>query len=86
MAAQRVVDLLVEYGGGTADDATSDLNEVVASNPIPMKLSEPLRLTGVDYGDDRIIELLEMIGCEVSRDGEMLSVQAPTWRVGRRAI
>lgn len=80
VAAQRVVDLLVEYGGGTADDATSDLNEVVASNPIPMKLSEPLRLTGVDYGDDRIIELLEMIGCEVSRDGEMLSVQAPTWR------
>ncbi|MDO5049929.1 MAG: phenylalanine--tRNA ligase subunit beta [Actinomycetaceae bacterium] len=80
VAAQRVVDLLVEYGGGTADPATSDLNQVAPREPISMKLTEPTRLTGVDYGDDRVIELLEMIGCEVARDGEVLSVNAPSWR------
>ncbi|MDO5034221.1 MAG: phenylalanine--tRNA ligase subunit beta [Actinomycetaceae bacterium] len=80
VAAQRVVDLLVEYGGGTADTPVSDLNNTEVREPITMKLSEPLRLTGVDYGDERVIELLETIGCDVKREGDELIVQAPTWR------
>ncbi|MDO5722167.1 MAG: phenylalanine--tRNA ligase subunit beta [Actinomycetaceae bacterium] len=65
VAAQRVVDLLVEYGGGTADEAVFDLNEAPAPAPIVMRASEPRRLTGVDYPQSRVVELLEMIGCAV---------------------
>ena len=85
VAAQRAVDLLVEYGGGTADDGVFDLNTTEAAAPIHMAKSEPLRLTGVDYADERVVELLEMIGCDVAeaRDGDGTSawrVMAPSWR------
>lgn len=80
VAAQRVVDLLVEYGSGTPDAAVFELDEVPAREPITMKLTEPQRLTGVDYGEDRIVELLEMIGAKVERAGESLKVEAPSWR------
>lgn len=80
VAAQRVVDLLVEYGGGTADKRVFDLNEVEERPAISMRLSEPKRVTGVDYGEDRIIEILSTIGCEVDRAEESLIVKAPSWR------
>ncbi|MDO5729840.1 MAG: phenylalanine--tRNA ligase subunit beta [Actinomycetaceae bacterium] len=80
VAAQRVVDLLVEYGGGTADEAVFDLNNLASREPIEMSTSEPRRVAGVDYGTDRIIEILTMIGCDIRVDGETLLVTAPSWR------
>lgn len=82
VAAQRCVDLLVEYGGGVADAAVSDLSSVAPPVPVRMKVSEALRLTGVDYTPRRSRELLEMIGCTVSGsdDAEEWDVTAPSWR------
>lgn len=80
VAAQRVVDLLVEYGGGKADGAVFDLNNLQARKPIEMRMSEPRRVAGVDYKPDRILEILAMIGCEVEVDGDLLLVTAPSWR------
>lgn len=80
VAAQRVVDLLVEYGGGTADPAVSDLNQVPTPEAITMDVREPQRLTGVAYQPQRVVELLAMIGCKVEQDGNQLRVQAPSWR------
>lgn len=80
VAAQRVVDLLVEYGGGVADSPVTDYNEVPRREAIEMKLSEPARLTGVEYGEQRVIELLETIGATVERRENVLSVTAPSWR------
>lgn len=65
VAAQRAVDLLVEYGGGTAEPVATDIDRTVAPEPILMAAGEPARLTGVDYGTARVRELLEMIGCTV---------------------
>ena len=80
VAAQRAVDLLVEYGHGEADSHITDLNNVPEPTPIAMDQSYPSRLTGVDYGVGRITELLEMIGAQVDQDGDQLRVTAPSWR------
>ena len=86
IAAQRAVDLLVEYGGGTADPVATDINRTRAPEPITMRADAAERLTGVAYGTERVTELLTTIGCTVERSGSdddgtvLLTVTPPTWR------
>ncbi|MBD5788052.1 phenylalanine--tRNA ligase subunit beta [Cellulosimicrobium terreum] len=86
VAAQRVVDLLVELGGGTADPAVSDLDRVPAPAPVRLPLAEAERLVGVPYTPEQVRDTLTAIGCTVERamDGdavaETLVVTPPSWR------
>lgn len=89
VAAQRAVDLLVEYGGGTADATATDVDRTTAPEPIVIRADAAERLTGVAYGTERVTELLTAVGCTVEPAGsdgsdgaghELLSVTAPTWR------
>jgi phenylalanyl-tRNA synthetase beta chain len=95
VAAQRVIDLLVELGGGTADPAVSDLDntaETTPRKPIALKVTEPTRLVGVEYTPEQVRSTLEEIGCTVAdgspvADGssvvepvETLTVTPPSWR------
>ena len=93
VAAQRAVDLLVEYGGGTADPVATDVNRTAAPRPIVIRADAAERLTGVAYGTGRVRALLEDIGCAVEPAGgesaddggngaghELLAVTPPTWR------
>ena len=79
VAAQRVVDLLVEYGGGSAGEA-SDLSDVRPVPPIDFSASEVARLTGLDVADERIAAILADIGCAVEGAGDTWRVTPPTWR------
>ena len=79
VAAQRVVDLLVEYGGGSAGEA-SDLSDVRPVPPIDFSPSEVARLTGLDVADERIAAILADIGCAVEGAGDAWRVTPPTWR------
>ncbi|WP_103061853.1 phenylalanine--tRNA ligase subunit beta [Actinomyces qiguomingii] len=86
VAAQRAVDLLVRYGGGTADAVATDVNRTVAPAPLTIRADAAQRLTGVAYGTARVTELLRAIGCTVqpagttADGGELLAVTPPTWR------
>ncbi|MFI2363505.1 phenylalanine--tRNA ligase subunit beta [Promicromonospora sp. NPDC019610] len=81
VAAQRVVDLLVELGGGTADAAVSDLDETGTPAPIALKITEPTRLSGVEYTPEQVRSTLEEIGAVVETAGEgVLTVTPPSWR------
>ncbi|MFD7025162.1 phenylalanine--tRNA ligase subunit beta [Promicromonospora sukumoe] len=81
VAAQRVVDLLVELGGGMADPAVSDLDETRAPAPITLKVTEPTRLSGVEYTPEQVRSTLEEIGAGVEPAGEgVLTVTPPSWR------
>lgn len=84
VAAQRVVDLLVELGGGTADPAVSDLDttaETTPQLPITLKVTEPTRLVGVEYTPEQVRSTLEEIGATVEPAGEgVLTVTPPSWR------
>ncbi|WP_435735706.1 phenylalanine--tRNA ligase subunit beta [Cellulosimicrobium sp. PMB13] len=86
VAAQRVVDLLVEHGGGTADPAVSDLDRVPAPASVRLLVSEPERLVGVPYSVEQIVGTLGALGCAVADDvssgggPDALVVTPPSWR------
>lgn len=77
IAAQRVVDILVEYGGGTASDEYTDLNHVEAPDAIEFNPDEVARLTGLVLSETEIRDHLEAIGCSVDGD---FTVTPPSWR------
>lgn len=84
VAAQRAVDLLVELGGGTADAAVSDLDSTAVTTPqkaIQLKVTEPTRLSGVQYTPEQVRSTLEEIGATVEPAIEgVLTVVPPSWR------
>ncbi len=78
-AADRVVELLVEHGGGQADPGVT----VVGTPPampvveVPGDLAE--RVSGMPITEERSVECLRAVGCEVSGNGT-LTVTPPPWR------
>lgn len=80
-AAQLAVDLLVEHGGGTADDAATDVDVTRPRTAYELDPMLPARLVGVDYSRERVIEILRHLGCEVvDAGGETITVTPPSWR------
>ncbi|SED89393.1 phenylalanine--tRNA ligase subunit beta [Ruania alba] len=94
VAAQRVVDLLVELGGGTDDPAVTDVDQTTAPAPIALDAALPGRTAGVEYTPETVADTLRNLGAEVvpaaeESDGETgrrarraptLQVTPPTWR------
>lgn len=79
-AAQRAVDLLVELGGGSADEGVTDVNNTVAAEPIELPAGYTAGRIGVDYSEEQIVSLLEAIGATVETGSEGFTVTAPSWR------
>ncbi|PWJ50204.1 phenylalanyl-tRNA synthetase beta subunit [Quadrisphaera granulorum] len=89
-AAELAVRLLVEHGGGTADDAATDVvapGTSLEPAPIALPVGLSAQLSGVpaDQLDEaRVVELLEQIGCSVAPSDDealgTLDVVPPTWR------
>lgn len=80
VAAQAVVDLLVEYGGGTAGDEVFDYDATVAPVAADFPVAEVERLTGLQLPGSEISAILTDIGCAVEGEGEILRVTPPSWR------
>lgn len=79
-SAQRVVDLMVELAGGTADPLGSALGATYEREPIALPAGFVQGLVGVDYTGARIEETLTMIGCQVAETATGWTVTAPSWR------
>ena len=79
-AAQRVVDLLVELAGGTADTLGSRWDASSTPETITLPAHRPASLMGVDYTDDEVSAALTAIGARVERAGDDWLVTPPTWR------
>lgn len=80
VAVHRTAELLVQYGGGTMDPLRFDFNETAPLPEVRMRVSEPARLTGREYSEERIVEILQTIGAQVRVDNEELVVVPPSWR------
>ncbi|WP_250445333.1 phenylalanine--tRNA ligase subunit beta, partial [Actinotalea sp. C106] len=86
VAVRRVVELLVEHGGGVADAELTDVNRTVPAPAIVLNLGLPAQLVGVPYGPEQVIGALEAVGCTVSSPHDVaggtgtVSVHPPTWR------
>ncbi|MBL3698433.1 phenylalanine--tRNA ligase subunit beta [Leucobacter luti] len=80
-AAQRMVDLLVELAGGTADELGAELVAPWDAPEIRLPLARVNGLMGADYTDAEARTAIEMIGCTVT-DGAAgeLVVTPPSWR------
>ncbi|MBN2176239.1 MAG: phenylalanine--tRNA ligase subunit beta [Demequinaceae bacterium] len=90
VAVQRVIDLLVEYGGGvdstpTADPEVTDLDNAAEPVAISMPTEFPDRIVGVEYAPGEVRATLEAIGCGVMEKGERLVVVPPSWRPDLKA-
>ena len=80
VAAQRAVDLMVAYAGGTDDREGGALLTGYDFPGIELPFGFVEGLIGVDYTRDEVVGALEMIGAAVhERDGDFV-VFPPSWR------
>jgi phenylalanyl-tRNA synthetase beta chain len=80
-AVERAIELLVEYGGGRADEKVLDIVHVVPREPIRIPVTGPSTVAGVAYSAKRVTALLTEIGATVTPAGKgLLDVTPPTWR------
>lgn len=85
-AAQRVVELLVEHGGGQAvgvsevgPGASLETREPFRTITIPVDL--PARIIGLDIDEATVVKSLELIGARVAVSGDSLRATIPSYRV-----
>ncbi len=79
-AAQRVVDLLVELGGGSADALGTDLVNFEPRAAIDLPSDFTRKLIGVDYSVAEIETVLTDIGATLSTVKDGWTVTPPSWR------
>ncbi|MGN6160482.1 MAG: phenylalanine--tRNA ligase subunit beta [Marmoricola sp.] len=79
-AAQRVVELMVEFGGATATDGVTEAGTRVAPRSVTMPIDLPRRLSGIAIDDETTVRSLELIGAQVEVDGQVLTATVPTYR------
>ncbi|CUR62042.1 Phenylalanyl-tRNA synthetase beta chain [metagenome] len=82
-AADRVVELLVEHGGATAEPGVTVVGTPPKMPVVQVAGDLAERVAGMPITEERSIECLRAIGCEVTVDGagsSTLSVTPPPWR------
>jgi phenylalanyl-tRNA synthetase beta chain len=80
IAAQRVVDLLVELAGGTADQAGTDVGTAPDSVSIELPEAFAAARIGIDFTEEQIVTSLEDLGAAVEKNDGGWTVTAPSWR------
>ncbi|MFC4585082.1 phenylalanine--tRNA ligase subunit beta [Sphaerisporangium corydalis] len=68
-ASWRAVQLLVAYGGGTADTGVTHAWVDTEPATITIPADHPDRVAGVVYGRDTVVRRLEQVGCTVVSQG-----------------
>lgn len=80
IAAQRVVDLLVELAGGTADEAGTDVGTAPETVTIDLPAGFAAARIGIDFTEDQIVTSLEDLGAVVAKHDAGWTVTPPSWR------
>ncbi len=78
-AADRVVELLVEHGGAQAHPGVTVVGSAPAIAAVEVRGDLAARVSGMDITEERSIECLRAVGCDVTGTGT-LSVTPPPWR------
>lgn len=79
-AADRVVELLTTYGGGTAEPGVTVVGTPPERTTITIEADLPARVTGMEIDPATTIRHLRAVGCEVAEDGTKLTATVPPWR------
>ncbi|MFF5172882.1 phenylalanine--tRNA ligase subunit beta [Micromonospora sp. NPDC000089] len=73
VALEFAVQLMTAHGGGTAGDEILDIDHVRPMSPVTMPADLPTRRIGVTYPAQRVVDLLEQVGCTVARGADRLA-------------
>ncbi|WP_028280611.1 phenylalanine--tRNA ligase subunit beta [Arthrobacter sp. H5] len=80
VAAQRVVDLLVELAGGTADQTGTDVGTAPDAVVIDLPAGFAAQRIGIDFTADQITGTFTDLGAAVEAHDGGWTVTAPSWR------
>jgi phenylalanyl-tRNA synthetase beta chain len=79
-AADRVVELMVELGGATADPGVTVVGAAPERTRITAAVDLPARVTGMEVDEATVVRHLEAVGCRVDVEGDRLTAVVPPWR------
>jgi len=79
-AADRVVELLTTYGGGTVDPGVTVVGTPPARPAITISYDLPARVTGMPIDAAATVANLEAVGCSIHRADTTLTATPPPWR------
>ena len=79
-AADRVVELLTTYGGGTADTGVTVVGTPPAAPAITIAYDLPARVTGMPIDAATTVANLEAVGCTLAKADSTLTATPPPWR------
>ena len=79
-AADRVAELLAQYGGGTIEPGVTVVGEPPPRAEITIPIDLPARITGMDIASHTTIANLEAVGCDVEAGADSLTATVPYWR------
>ena len=79
-AADRVVELLVEHGGGTPGAGVTVVGTPPEQPPITIGYDLPARISGIDIDSETVVANLQAIGATVDADADGVTVTPPPWR------
>ncbi|WP_426940185.1 phenylalanine--tRNA ligase subunit beta [Pseudarthrobacter sp. S6] len=80
IAAQRVVDLLVELADGIADQAGTDVGTAPDAVTIALPAAFAAHRIGIDFTEEQITTALVDLGAAVEKNDGGWTVTAPSWR------
>ncbi|MET3809837.1 phenylalanine--tRNA ligase subunit beta [Arthrobacter sp. UYEF3] len=80
VAAQRVVDLLVELAGGTAAAEGTDVGTAPDAVAVELPAAFAAERIGIDFTEDQILTALRDLGAVVEKTDGGYAVTAPSWR------
>jgi phenylalanyl-tRNA synthetase beta chain len=80
VAADRVVELLTTYGGGSVAPGVTVVGTPPEQSGIRIADDLSGRVAGMPIGSEGVVSALEAVGCRVSADGHWLDVTPPPWR------
>lgn len=84
-AARRAAQLLVQYGGGVADQGAIDVRAPQFANGFPEKeiYLRPARVNqilGTAFTDAEIVDVMQRLSFEITQQGDALRVKVPSYR------
>ncbi|MBB2891241.1 phenylalanine--tRNA ligase subunit beta [Flexivirga oryzae] len=79
-AVELVVQLLVEFGGGTADAGVTDVDNTAEAAGVDFDPALASSLVGMSYSDEQVAKVLQDVGCEIDSTSVPWHVTAPSWR------
>jgi phenylalanyl-tRNA synthetase beta chain len=79
-AADRVVELLAQYGGGSIEPGVTVVGGPPEPRTITIPIDLPARVTGMNIASHTTIANLEAVGCAVDAAADTLTATVPLWR------